>query len=88
MIPRFSIRALLFLTAVVSIVVAAITNWGIEVGILALFLGCANIAIFVRLFLKDKADSQSPIGWLVVAAVVVVPLTCLMIFGLLFGTIQ
>ena len=47
---KFTIGNLLFLTAVVAVVVAAIAQLGLEVGVLALFLGVANVVIAGRFY--------------------------------------
>ena len=47
---KFTIGNLLVLTAVVAVVVAAIAQLGLEIGILALFLGVANVVIAMRFY--------------------------------------
>lgn len=84
---KFSVRALLVLTTVVAIVTAAITALGLEVGIVALFLGTANASILTRLFLSKKKLDETEVGWLTFAWIVVGSLTIAMLHDLFFGVV-
>ena len=84
---KFTIGNLLVFTAVVAVIVAAIARLGIEVGILALFLGVADIVIVMRFYAARTAHDTN-IAWTVAAACVIFPLTMLLIFGVINGNPQ
>ena len=81
---KFTIGNLLFLTAVVAVVVAAIAQLGLEVGVLALFLGVANAVIAGR-FYAAFTERDTNTAWTVASACVIVPLTVLLFFGVING---
>ena len=79
---KFTIGNLLVLTAVVAVVVAAIAQLGLEIGILALFLGVANVVIAMR-FYAAFTEHDTNIAWTVASACVIFPLTVLLFFGVI-----
>lgn len=81
---KYSIRSLIILTAIVAVVAALISSLGIEVGIMALFLGVANISILSRLFFSKKPFTETEIGWLMLAWLVVGSLTIVMLYDFFF----
>jgi len=83
---KFSISNLLVLTAVVAVVVATIARLGLEVGTLALFLGVADAVIVTR-FYAALTEQDTNIGWTVASACVMLPLTVLLIFGVISGNV-
>ena len=82
---KFTIGNLLVFTAVVAVVVAAISRLGVEVGVLALFLGVADVVIVIR-FYAALTEHDTNIAWTVAAACVIFPLTILLFFGVINGT--
>ena len=81
---KFTIGNLLVLTAVVAVVVAVVARLGLEVGVLALFLGVANVVIIMR-FYAALTEHDTNIGWTVASACVIFPLTILLIFAIING---
>ena len=84
---KFTIGNLLVFTAVVAVVVAAIARLGLEVGVLALFLGVANVVIVMR-FYAAFTEHDTNIAWTVASACVIFPLTMLLIFGVVNGSVS
>ena len=84
---KFTIGNLLVFTAVVAVVVAAIARLGLEVGVLALFLGVANVVIVMR-FYAVFTEHDTNIAWTVASACVIFPLTMLLIFGVVNGSVS
>ena len=76
----FSVFNLLVLTAIVAIVSAAIGQFGVEVGVMVLFLAVANAVIAIRFYRRYKTG-EPELAWTVFSACVIYPLTIVLIHG-------
>ena len=77
---KFSALNLLVLTAIVAILSAAIGQFGIEVGVMVLFLAISNVVIAIRFYLAFKTGEPN-VAWTVFSACIIYPLTIVLVHG-------